>query len=361
MVKVTPLHACHLELGAKMADFGGWDMPIEYSGTVAEHLMVRESVGVFDVSHMGKIRIQGPHACDVVNMVLTNDLNRIGTGDAQYSMLCNDAGGVIDDLIVYRLTDDDILIVPNAANAESVFGELNSRIGEDAQVCNRHEEWGIVAIQGPSSAKVLAQLDLPNGHDFMTVVEAEFAGHPVFVCRSGYTGERGFEVVAPRDALIELWQAAITSARSEGGGPIGLGARDTLRTEMGYPLHGQDISPSISPVEAGLSWAVGWDKPSFLGKTALVQEKSSGPRRRLRGLRAQGRAIPRAHMGVVNVAGESVGEITSGTFSPSDKVGIALALLDGSVNVGDEVLVDIRGRSMAFSVVTPPFVTSRVR
>jgi aminomethyltransferase len=361
MAKVTPLHARHLDLGAKMADFGGWDMPIEYSGTVTEHVMVRESVGVFDVSHMGKIRIQGSRASDLVNTVLTNDLNRIGTGDAQYSMLCNDDGGVVDDLIVYRLADDDIFIVPNAANADTVFSEIEGRIGEDAQVQNVHDAYGIVAIQGPACGTVLARLGLPNEHEYMTVVPADFAGHQVFVCRSGYTGERGFEVVAPTDVLIQLWDAAISAAREEGGGPIGLGARDTLRTEMGYPLHGQDISPTVTPVEAGLSWAVGWDKPTFPGKTALVREKSSGPRRRLRGLRAEVRAIPRAHMLVTTASGTAVGEITSGTFSPSDKVGIALALLDPSVEVGDEVLVDIRGRDMTFTVVAPPFVTSRVR
>lgn len=361
MGKTTPIHARHLELGAKMADFGGWDMPIEYSGTVTEHAMVRESVGVFDVSHMGKIRIEGAHASDLVNAVVTNDLNRIGEGDAQYSMLCNDDGGIVDDLIVYRLADDDIFIVPNAANAETVFRELDCRIGEDAHVQNLHEAWGIVAIQGPSSAKVLAQLGLPHEHAYMTVVQADFAGHEVFVCRSGYTGERGYEVVAPRGVLVELWDAAISCAREEGGGPIGLGARDTLRTEMGYPLHGQDIDPTISPVEAGLSWAVGWDKANFPGKAALVREKGSGPRRRLRGLRAEGRAIPRAHMQVVDAAGNTLGEITSGTFSPSDKVGIALALLDPSIQVGEEVLVDIRGRTMVFTVVTPPFVTSHVR
>lgn len=361
MTRKTPLHARHLELGAKMTDFGGWDMPIEYTGTVGEHSMVRDAVGVFDVSHMGKIRIRGAGATDFVNSVLVNDVDRIDTGQAQYSMVCNDSGGIIDDLIVYRLADDDVFIVPNAANADAVVAEFSSRAPSKIQVENQHDVLGIIAVQGPRSADVLRAVGLPADHDYMSVVTGSYADSGVFVCRSGYTGELGFEIVAPVAVLVDLWDAVIAAARDRDGGPAGLGSRDTLRTEMGYPLHGQDISPSISPVEAGLTWAVGWGKPDFPGKSALVEQKEKGEGRRLRGLRANGRAIPRPHMHVTDTQGRELGEVTSGTFSPTESVGIALALVDSTTQIGDEVLVDIRGRSTPFTVVKPPFVPSRVR
>jgi aminomethyltransferase len=344
-----------------MTDFGGWDMPIEYSGTVAEHTMVRESVGVFDVSHMGKIRVHGAGSAVFVNAVLANDIDRIVSGQAQYSMLCNDDGGIIDDLIVYRLADDDVFIVPNAANASTVVAELVSRAPADVNVDDQHEDLGIIAVQGPQSAEVLRAVGLPADHDYMSVAKSSYSGADVFVCRSGYTGELGFELVAPTYVLGELWDAVIAAASEHGGGPAGLGSRDTLRTEMGYPLHGQDISLAISPVEAGLSWAIGWDKPDFAGKAALVAQRENGPSRRLRGLRAEGRSIPRPRMSITDAGGTNLGEVTSGTFSPTERVGIALALLDPQVQIGDEVLVDIRGRSAPFVVVKPPFVQSRVR
>ena len=336
-------------------------MPIEYTGTVTEHTMVRESVGVFDVAHMGKLRIRGVGATEFVDSVLTNDINRIGSGQAQYSMLCNDQGGIIDDLIVYRLANDDVFIVPNAANASVVAAELQRRAPAGVSVDNQHDELGIIAVQGPRSAEVLDAVHLSSDHDYMSVVAGSVKSNQVLVCRSGYTGELGFEIVAPTDALGALWDALIAAAQERGGGPAGLGSRDTLRTEMGYPLHGQDISPTISPVEAGLSWAVGWDKPEFPGKTAVSVQREDGPMRRLRGLRADGRAIPRAHMHVTDADGRELGEVTSGTFSPTERVGIALALLGCEVQIGDEVLVDIRGRRTAFTVVKPPFVASRAR
>ena len=361
MDRQTPLHSRHVELGAKMADFGGWEMPIEYVGTVTEHTTVRGAVGVFDVSHMGKIRIRGEGATDFVNAVLANDIDRLAAGQAQYSMLCNDEGGIVDDLIVYRLADDDVFIVPNAANASKVAAALSSRAPAGITVDDQHDDLGIIAVQGPRSPEVLRAVGLPADHDYMSVVTGSFADADVFVCRSGYTGELGFEIVAPTGVLVELWDAVIAAARECDGGPAGLGSRDTLRTEMGYPLHGQDISPTITPVEAGLTWAIGWDKPEFVGRAALIAEKESGPTRRLRGLRANARAIPRAHMQVTDADGREIGEVTSGTFSPTDSVGIALALLDSGVQIDDEVLVDIRGRSTAFTVVKPPFVPARVR
>ena len=357
-LKRTPLYTRHVAAGAKTADFGGWDMPIEYTGVVAEHTAVRESAGIFDVSHMGKVRVHGPGSVGFLNAVLANDLDRIEAGQAQYSMLLNDAGGVIDDLIVYRWADDEIFIIPNASNAASVVAELLRLAPAEITVDDHHLDHGIIAVQGPRSADVLNAIGMPTDHDYMSMVSAEFAGHPVVVCRTGYTGEHGYELVAPVAVLVDIWDALLAAGEPLGVIPAGLGARDTLRTEMGYPLHGQDISPTITPVEARLGWAIGWDKPAFCGRDALLAVRRE-PGRRLRGLRAVDRAIPRSHMVVSAPDGTPVGEVTSGTFSPTLKAGIALALVDSTITDGDEVIVDVRGKTARFAVMSPPFVEAR--
>lgn len=335
-------------------------MPIEYSGVVAEHTAVRETAGIFDVSHMGKVRLHGVGAVGFLNSVLANDLDRIAAGQAQYSMLLNDAGGVIDDLIVYRWSDEELFIIPNASNAASVVAELRGVAPAEITVDDHHLDHGIIAVQGPRSAELLAAIGMPTEHEYMSMVAADFGGHPVVVCRTGYTGEHGYELVVPVAVLVDVWDALVAAGEPLGAVPAGLGARDTLRTEMGYPLHGQDISPTITPVEARLGWAIGWDKPAFAGRDAITATRRE-PGRRLRGLRAVDRAIPRAHMTVTSSAGVVVGEVTSGTFSPTLKVGIALALLDSSIADGDEVVVDVRGRDARFMVLSPPFVDSRPR
>jgi len=362
-LKQTPLHSRHVAAGAKTADFGGWDMPIEYDGVVAEHTAVRTAVGVFDVSHMGKLAVHGPGAATFLNSVLANDLDRIVDGQAQYSMLCNDAGGVIDDLIVYRWSDDGVFVIPNASNAASVVAALRAAAPTGIVIDDQHLTHGIIAVQGPRSTEVLSALGLPVDHDYMSMAMARFADAPVVVCRTGYTGEHGYELVAPNEVLGDLWDAVVAQASAQGGGAAGLGARDTLRTEMGYPLHGQDISPTITPVEALLGWAVGWDKPAFAGRDALVAQRAAGPARRLRGLLALDRGIPRPHMSVhaESLDGPVIGEVTSGTFSPTLKQGIGLALLDASIAVDDEVVVDVRGRASRFRVVKPPFVEPSTR
>ena len=351
-----------------MADFGGWDMPIEYTGTVAEHTAVRTSVGIFDVSHMGKVAVHGPGAVAWLNTVLANDLDRISAGQAQYSMLLNEAGGVVDDLIVYRWSDDGAYVIPNASNAVNVVATLRAQVPEGITIDDQHETHGIIAVQGPRSAGALAVLGLPTEHDYMSMEMAQWHEAPIVVCRTGYTGEHGYELIAPNEVLVDLWDALVEKGAPFGLLAAGLGARDTLRTEMGYPLHGQDISPTISPVQAMLGWAVGWEKPEFVGRGAVVKERAEGPRRRLRGLIALERGIPRPHMDVRrqsitdnDLDGDLVGEITSGTFSPTLKQGVALALLDTSVAVDDEVVVDVRGRASLFRVVKPPFVTPSTR
>ncbi len=361
-LKTSPLHDRHLALGAKMADFGGWDMPIEYpgGGVVAEHTAVRTAVGLFDVSHLGKASVQGPGAVDFVNACLTNDLRRIGPGQAQYTMCCDASGGVVDDLIAYVKADDDVFLIPNAANTAEVVRRLAEEAPEGVAVENLHQAYGILAVQGPRADEVLEALGLPTDHDYMGFVEADWEGRPVIVCRTGYTGERGYELVPRWDDTPALWDALTEAMRPLGGLPCGLGARDTLRTEMGYPLHGQDLSLDISPVQARAGWAVGWKKDAFWGRDALVTEKAAGPRRVAWGLLVTGRGIPRAHCSVLR-GGEVVGEVTSGTFSPTLRQGIALALLGPEAGLGDEVVVDVRGREVTASVVKPPFVQVQTR
>jgi aminomethyltransferase len=343
-----------------MADFGGWEMPIEYAGTVGEHAAVRERVGVFDVSHLGKMRVSGPGAADFVNTVISNDLRRIAPGQAQYTLLCNESGGVIDDMICYLISDEEVFIIPNASNTTTVVELIAAQAPAGISVVNEHRDYAIIAVQGTSSDETLSALGLPVGHEYLSFVRTSWAGTSLTVCRTGYTGERGYELVVPAEAAGEMWDAVLAAGREYDIAPCGLGARDTLRTEMGYPLHGHDLSPEISPVMANLGWAVGWDKPSFWGADALraQREAKSGPL--LRGLKAQGRAIPRPEMEVF-VGDTEVGEITSGTFSPTLQVGVALALLDRSVKLGDVVEVAVRNRREPFEVVKPPFVTPAVR
>jgi aminomethyltransferase len=362
-LKTSPLHEKHVALGAKMADFGGWEMPIEYpgGGVVAEHTAVRTAVGVFDVSHLGKASVRGPGAKDFVNACLANDLDRIEPGKAQYTLCCNDSGGVVDDLIAYLRSDDDVFLIPNAANTAEVVAMLEAAAPEGIEVENLHDRHGVIAVQGTKSDEVLEALGLPTGHDYMSFVETTWQGQPVIVCRTGYTGERGYELVPAWDVSAQLWDALLEAAREHGGLPCGLGARDTLRTEMGYALHGNELSTDITPVQARVGWAVGWKKDAFWGKEALAAEKAAGPSRVAWGLLATGRGIPRSHCAVKNADGETIGEVTSGTFSPTLKQGIALALLAPTAAEGDEVVVDVRGRDVTARVVKPPFVEVGVR
>jgi aminomethyltransferase len=360
----SPLHDRSVALGAKLADFGGWEMPIEYpggGGVLKEHVAVRESVGLFDVSHLGKATVRGPGAAAFVNSCLSNDLGRIRPGKAQYTLCCDDAGGVVDDLIAYLVGDDEVFLVPNAANTAEVVRRLAAAAPADVSVTGQHQDFGVLAVQGPRSAEVLAALELPSDQEYMAYADAQFGGAPVRICRTGYTGEHGYELIPRWDDTAALWDALIEIVRSLGGLPAGLGARDTLRTEMGYPLHGQDLSLEISPLQARASWAVGWKKDAFWGRSALLAEKESGASRLLWGIEALDRGIPRAHMSVLDAAGEDVGEVTSGTFSPTLKKGIGLALLEPTVGEGDELSVDVRGRACPVRVVKPPFVESHVR
>lgn len=361
--KLSPLDERHRALGAKMADFGGWDMPIEYpgGGVVREHTAVRQRVGIFDVSHLGKATVKGAGALDFVNSCLTNDLRKIGPGQAQYTMCCDESGGVVDDLIVYVKAEDDLFLIPNAANTAEVVRRLKEAAPEGIEVADAHEEYAVLAVQGPKSDEVVSALALPVDHDYMSFDEADWQGRPVTVCRTGYTGERGYELVCRWDDALALWDALVEAAAPYEGLPCGLGARDTLRTEMGYPLHGQDLSLDITPVQARSGWAVGWKKDAFWGKDALTKEKAEGPRRISRGLKLTGRGIPRAHCIVRDAEGAELGEVTSGTFSPTLGMGVALALVSPMLAEGDQVVVDVRGRMLEAVVTKPPFVEVQTR
>ena len=361
--RTGPLHDRHVAAGAKMADFGGWTMPLELpgGGVLKEHAAVRETVGVFDVSHLGKARVSGPGAADFVNSCLTNDLGRISPGRAQYTLCCDSSGGVVDDLIAYLRSDDDVFLVPNAANTADVVARLADEAPSGVSVTDEHTGYAVLAVQGTRSDEVLTALGLPAGHEYMSFVDTSWRGAPVTVCRTGYTGERGYELLPRWDDAGDLWDALVAAVTAEGGRACGLGARDTLRTEMGYALHGHELSLDITPVQARVGWAVGWKKPVFWGRESLLAEREAKAGPLAWGLLALDRGVLRADLPVVSSSGDAVGRTTSGTFSPTLQQGIALALLDRSVGEGDEVAVDVRGRALRARVVKPPFVEVQVR
>ena len=338
-------------------------MPIEYpgGGVLAEHAAVREKVGIFDVSHLGKVSVKGAGALEFLNSVFTNDLNRISDGQAQYTLHCNSDGGVIDDLIVYRNSASDLFLIPNASNTSDVVADLKSKAPDTIEIVNLHESFGVIAVQGPLSKDVIKSFGIDPVMDYMAFAHVVIAGCEVILCRTGYTGEHGYEIVPRWEDAAKVWDALASAIAPLGGLVCGLGARDTLRTEMGYPLHGHELTLSISPVQAAATWAIGWDKPSFSGSQALSAEKTAGAHPRIRALVSQDRGIPRAGMEVRSTSGAVIGVVTSGTFSPTLKKGIALALLDNSIKLSDHVIVDVRGRDCLAEVTKLPLVNSNVR
>jgi aminomethyltransferase len=358
VLKRSPLEKVHRDLGAKLGPFGGWEMPIEYGGTLAEHRAVRERVGLFDLTHLGKVDVTGPGALEMLQGVVTGDLSRVGVGEALYNLVLNDRGGIVEDLIVYRLSDERYFVVPNAANATKVLRMLEEERASAPLHLLYHQDWCFLAVQGPRATEVVASLFAGSDRlGFMRCVEGEFRRRPVIVTRSGYTGEVGFELFTYQDIAIDLWEAILEAGRPFDILPCGLGARDVLRLEMGYPLYGQDLSEDRSPFEAGLGWTVDLDKGPFRGSEALRTQRARGIPGRLRGVRMEERRhIPRANHAVFD-GDEVVGEVTSGTFSPLLQRGIALAYLSPDrFSVGDRVTVDIRGRRGAAEIVRPPFV-----
>jgi aminomethyltransferase len=350
-LRTSPLDAAHRDLGAKMVPFGGWDMPLSYpDGTLAEHRACRHGAVAFDVSHLGTVRVSGPAALERLQWAFTNDLGRVGPGRAQYTHLLDEAdASVLDDIIVWWIDESSFDVMPNASNTDRVTGALAADGVEVADVTGTR---AIIAVQGPEARSRLATVsEAAAAVGRFHVERIEWQGVPLVVAGTGYTGEDGVELAVPAEHAAELWSAVLAA----GVVPAGLGARDTLRLEAGLPLHGHELGPGITPLQAGLGWVVRWDKGDFRGRAPLEAEKQRGISRRLRGLAVEGRRPPRAEQAVLR-HGEVVGEITSGNFSPELGHGIALAFVPPDVEVGDELVVDQRGTDARARVVTTPFV-----
>ncbi|MFC4560360.1 glycine cleavage system aminomethyltransferase GcvT [Nocardiopsis mangrovi] len=360
----TPLHDVHADLGATLVDFAGWIMPLRYSGERAEHTAVRERAGLFDLSHMGEIHITGPQAADLLDHALVGHLSKVTTGRARYTMITADDGGVLDDLIVYRLADDDFLVVANAANSGTVSRALTDRAaGFDARVEDRSAEYALIAIQGPEAAAILAPLtdaDLAQIRYYAGYAHT-VAGHPVLLARTGYTGEDGFEIfIRPGTDAPEIWAALLAAGEPRGLVPAGLSARDTLRLEAGMPLYGNELTAGTTPFDAGQGRVVKFDKPGdFVGRAALAEAAESGPARRLIGLVARGRRPLRKGNDVL-LDGRRVGVTTSGAPSPTLGRPIAMAYVDADVDTAaGGFVVDVRGRGEEVDVVELPFYTRK--
>jgi len=347
-LRLSPLDRAHRALNAKMVEFGGWDMPVAYpTGTIAEHLACRSNAVVFDVSHLGTVRIEGYYAKAALQGVLTNDLDKIEVGRAQYTHLLNDQGCVLDDIIVWWIKEDRFDVMPNASNTDRVVSAIG---GVDVTATR-----AVLAVQGPKAKDFLATINKEFADiKKFSVRQINWRGVECIVAGTGYTGENGVEIAVPNSHAIELWDAIVES----GVTPAGLGARDTLRLEAGLPLHGHELSPLITPLEANLNWVVAWDKSEFTGRGALIKQRESGVERSLVGITTPGRRPPRD--GCQVFSGETqIGITTSGNFSPSLQHGVAMALVEPRTQVGDAVTIDVRGTRLEGVVVKLPFIAKK--
>ena len=358
-LKRTPLYHEHVAAGARMVPFGGWEMPVQYTGIVEEHRTTRGAVGLFDVSHMGEFEVEGPGALAALQHLSTNDVASLQVGHIQYSVLCYDTGTLVDDLTVYRVGDERYMITVNAGNIDKDWAHVTKSTEhvENARWRNASEGTGLIAVQGPKAEALVGRL---ADHDVTTIGYYRFArgsvgGVPALISRTGYTGEDGFELYAAADRTRQLWKALLDAGRADGVAPIGLGARDTLRLEMKYALYGNDIDETTTPLEADLGWIVKVDKGDFFGRDVLQREKSEGPRRKLVGFEMIDRGIGRHGYPVID-GGEEIGVVTSGTHSPTLKkaIGLAYLPLDKSAS-GTEFMVLIRGKETRARVVPTPF------
>ena len=355
----TPLHDVHVRSGARMVEFAGWDMPVQYAGILEEHQAVRTRLGLFDVSHMGEVVFRGPRALETLNRLFTNDLSRVADGQAQYGCLCRDSGGIVDDVVVYRRSAQDLLVCVNAANRSKDFEWLRDGAGGQAEVRNESDDWAQLALQGPRAQAVLGRLTRTDLASLKTFhfAEGEVAGVRCTIARTGYTGEDGFELFCPPGQASGLWGALVEAGAAEGIAPCGLGARDSLRLEVAYRLYGSDMDDSTTPLEAGLAWVVKLDKGDFSGKAALLAQKQKGLPRKLVGFTLTDPGIAR-HGHDVLAGGKKVGAVTSGTRSPTLKISIGLAYVPPALAAeGSTFAVDIRGRAAAAKVVKTPFYT----
>jgi len=358
----TPLYDRHVALGAKIIPFAGYEMPVRYTGDIAEHNAVRQQAGLFDLGHMGQVDVRGPQALDYLQYITTNDVSQLEKGQAQYSMLPNADGGVIDDILIYRQPDGDgYMVVINAANHHRDVEWMKTQdtaLGLDVSVRDISDETGMIAIQGPSAVAITKTLtpDPVETIPYYWWNSGTIAGIPVMIARTGYTGEDGFEIYPEISKAGEIWDALITAGKDAGIQPIGLGARDTLRLEARMPLYGQELSDTISPLEAGLGWAVKLNKGDFIGRDKIAAVKAAGPPRKAVGFRTTERGgAPRTHY-PVGVDGTTVGEVTSGAFSPTLGENIGLALIDAErAGVGKPLNVEIRGKWIAAEQIKMPF------
>jgi len=340
-LQYTPLHDRHVELGARMVPFAGWEMPVQYAGVIEEHRAVRTDAGVFDVSHMGELEVEGPRARELLQGSLSNDLDRLSPGDAQYTLLTNEGGGIIDDLIVYRTGEHAYLLVVNASNREAAFAWLKDREIPGSDVRDVSDDCALLAVQGP---RAIERLGLPPAPAF-TFAESSLDGVEVMVNRTGYTGEDGCELLCMSEDAVRLWDGVL----ERGAVPCGLGARDTLRLEVCYPLHGNDIGPDTDAISAGLGWACALEK-EFEGVDVLRRVKADGPERRLVAFVMEDRAIPRQGMPI-----EGGGEVTSGSHSPMLEIGIGLGYVPApEASPETELTIDVRGRPRRARVVKKP-------
>ena len=358
-LKKVALDKLHRELGAKMVPFAGYEMPVRYSSDIEEHMKVRKGVGVFDVSHMGEFMVVGPGALDLIQRVSSNDASKLVDGKAQYSCMPNDQGGIVDDLLVYRIGQEQFLLVVNAANIQKDWDWINSQNGYDAQLDNISDSISLFAVQGPMATSVLAPLtpvDL-NEIGYYNFVIGEIAGvSDVIISATGYTGSGGFELYVPNDKALHVWNEIFESGKGQGIQPIGLGARDTLRLEAGFCLYGNDIDDQTSPLEAGLGWITKFTK-DFVNSEALKAQKESGITRKLVGFEMTDKGIPRPGYTLHDEQENQIGQVTSGTMSPMLNTGIGMGYVQKEFSSPDtDIWVDVRGRKLRAKVVRPPFV-----
>lgn len=357
-MKNTALTHIHESLGAKMVPFAGYNMPVQYEGINIEHETVRNSVGVFDVSHMGEFLIEGENALDLIQRISSNDASKLEIGDAQYSCMPNNTGGIVDDLIIYRIKENTYLLVVNASNIEKDWNWIESHNSNKAEMRNISDNYSLLAIQGPKAVEAMQSLtsvDLSK-IPFYKFKVADFAGiEHVIISATGYTGSGGFEIYCKNEEVEQVWKNVFEAGKDFGIKPIGLAARDTLRLEMGYCLYGNDIDESTSPIEAGLGWITKFTK-EFINKEGLLKQKEEGVTRRLRAFELETRGIPRQGYNILDEEGNTIGSVTSGTMSPSLKKGIGMGYINtGHTKFGTKVFIEVRNKSLPAEVVKLPF------
>lgn len=358
-VKKIPLNDVHVKLGGKMVPFAGFNMPVRYSSDIEEHMTVRKGVGVFDVSHMGEFTVKGPDALDLIQRVTTNDASKLVNGQAQYSSLPNETGGLVDDLIVYKIRDEDYLLVVNAGNIEKDWNWISKFNTRNVDMKNISDDISLFAVQGPKAAEVVQKLtnvDLSTIKYYHFAI-GELAGVPnVIISNTGYTGAGGFELYVPNTYAEQVWNAVFDAGGFASIKPIGLGARDTLRLEMGYCLYGNDIDDTTSPLEAGLGWITKFTK-DFTNSTELKKQKELGPSRKLVGFKLLDRGIPRHDYQIKDEAGNVIGKVTSGTMSPVLGIGVGLGYVTAAhASPGSNIFIDVRGKALKAEVVKLPFI-----